>query len=305
MGKKIDEPTGNPGESMESYDYDSLEASSSSPDKPSHGQQLKAHLEHAGEYDYDPGRNKAMRDEGHAEDREGKVITLGSREFAAADLVKLVGLVGFFAVLLLIVALLWPTLSGIFEEGGLQLLIQRMHEAGPLGVLILLGLQLLQVVVAFIPGEVVQVAAGMLYGPIGGSLIILVGAMGASAIVFLLVHLLGAPFVRAMVSDSFLEKFRDFERSGKLNVVVFILFLIPGLPKDVFTYVVGLTDMKLGTFIALSTLGRVPGVFVSCFAASSIMKGDYVTSVIMFAVLAVVAAIGVIFRDKIMDHFAK
>ena len=154
-------------------------------------------------------------------------------------------------------------------------------------------------------GEVVQVAAGMLYGPLGGTVVVLVGAAIASAIVFQLVHALGAPFVRAMVSDSFLEKFRAFEKSGKLNVIVFILFLIPGLPKDVFTYIVGLTDMKLGTFLALSILGRTPGVFVSSFAASSIMEGEYLTSAIVFGVLAVLAALGVVFRDKIMDRFAK
>lgn len=270
-----------------------------------HHMSMREHLEHsAADYDYDPASNEAMRDEGVPGEDE-KVLRLGKREIPAADVVKLVGLAAFFAVLGVIVFLAWPTVSGIFEEGGLDLLIQRMHEAGPLGVLILLGLQLLQVIVAFIPGEVVQVAAGMLYGALGGSLIILLGVVIASAIVFQLVHMLGAPFVRAMVSDDFLDRFREFEKSGKLNVIVFILFLIPGLPKDVFTYVVALTDMKLGTFLLLSTVGRTPGVFVSAFAASSIMEGDFLTSGIMFGLLAVVAAIGVIFRDKIMDRFSR
>lgn len=270
-----------------------------------HHDQLKTHIERSGEQDYAPEKNKAMRDGGVASEHGEKVVHVSTREFAAADAVKLGGLIAFFAVLLLIVVLVWPTISGIFEEGGLDLLIQRMREAGPRGVLILLGLQLLQVIVAFIPGEVVQVAAGMLYGPLGGTAIILLGVMGASAVVYQLVHVLGAPFVRSMVSESFLDKFRAFEKSGKLNVIVFILFLIPGLPKDVFTYVIGLTDMKLGTFIAISTLGRTPGVFVSAFAASSIMEGDFVVSAIMFGILAVLAALGVIFRDKIMDRFAK
>ena len=265
---------------------------------------VSEHLASSGEHDYNPETNKAMRDGGDPHEHGEKTVRIGSREFATSDLIKMGGLVAFFLVLLLIVALAWPTVSAIFEEGGLELLIQRMHEAGPLGVLILLGLQLLQIIVAFIPGEVVQVAAGMLYGPFGGTAVILVGVVLASSLVFQLVHVLGAPFVRSMVSDDFLDKFRAFEKSGKLNVIVFILFLIPGLPKDVFTYIVGLTDMKLGTFILLSTLGRTPGVFVSSYAASSIMEGDYTTSAIMFSALAVLAALGVIFRDKIMDRFA-
>ena len=288
------------------YDYDAVgSASSLSERRAQFHRSMEGHLASSGEHDYDPASNKAMRDAGDPHEHGEKVFTIGSREMAASDLIKLGGLIAFFAVIGVICFLAWPTVHGIFEEGGLELLIQRMHEAGPVGVLILIGLQLLQVIVAFIPGEVVQVAAGMLYGPFGGTAVILLGVIIASTIVFELVHVLGAPFVRSMVSDTFLEKFRSFERSGKLNVVVFILFLIPGLPKDVFTYVVGLTDMKLGTFLLLSTLGRIPGVFVSSYAASSIMQGDYLTSAIMFGVLAIIAGIGVLFRDKIMDRFSK
>lgn len=290
----------------ERYDYDFVGAASSVGDAAMHQHHtVKEHLALSGEHDYDPASNKAMRDEGDRGAADERTFRIGSREMAASDLFKLLGLFAFFAFVLVGCALAWPTIHEIFEEGGLELLIQRMHEAGPTGVAILLGLQLLQVIVAFIPGEVVQVAAGMLYGPLGGTVVVLVGAAIASAIVYQLVHVLGAPFVRAMVSDSFLEKFRAFEKSGQLNVIVFILFLIPGLPKDVFTYIVGLTDMKLGTFLALSILGRTPGVFVSSFAASSIMEGEYLTSAIMFGVLAALAALGVIFRDKIMDRFAK
>ena len=290
---------------LEGYDYDAADISSSMHKYSDSWTSPQEHLAHAAEIDFDPDHNSAMRDDGVRGDEGEKVFKLGSRSFSAADLIKLAGLVAFFAVIGVICFLAWPTIHEIFEEGGLDLLIQRMHEAGPVGVLILLGLQLLQVIVAFIPGEVVQVAAGMLYGPFGGTLVILLGVVIASTLVFQLVHVLGAPFVRSMVSDSFLDKFRQFERSGKLNIIVFILFLIPGLPKDVFTYIVGLTDMKLGTFLLLSTLGRVPGVFVSSYAASSIMEGEYLTSAIMFGVLAALAALGIIFRDKIMDRFAK
>lgn len=286
----------------ESYDYDTQETAGSLHPR---RDQLKARIQTTGEKDYAPERNKAMRDEGHASDHGEKVLHAGKRELAAVDIVKLAGLLAFFAVLGAIAVLAWPVVSDIFEEGGLELLIQRMRQAGPAGVGILLALQLLQVVVAFIPGEVVQVAAGLLYGPLGGTAIVLVGAVGASALVYQLVHVLGAPFVRAMVSDSFLDRFRAFEKSGKLNIIVFVLFLIPGLPKDLFTYVVGLTDMKLGTFLALSTLGRAPGVFVSSLAASNIMSGDYLSSAVMFGVLAVLAALGVLFRDRIMEFFSR
>lgn len=234
-----------------------------------------------------------------------KTLRIGKRDIPISELLKLGGLVVFFVAVALTVVLAWPSLREIFEEGGVELLVQRMRDAGPLGVLILLGLQLLQVIVAFIPGEVVQIAAGALYGPVGGTLVVLAGAAIASAIVFEMVHFLGAPFVRSMAPEGFMDKFEAFEESGKLNIIVFLLFLIPGLPKDVFTYLVGLTNMKLSTFLIISILGRTPGVFVSAFAASKIMKGDYLESAIMFGVLALIAGVVIIFRDRIMERFSK
>ncbi len=273
-----------------------------------HARETRLHLqervETAASYDYDPQHNSAMRDDGKADDGE-KTFKLGKHEIAASDLIKLGGLVACFAIFAGVFVAIWPYVSEIFEEGGTERLIEHMQQAGPLGVGILLALQLLQVIVAFIPGEVVQIVAGMLYGPVGGSLVILVGATIASAIIFELVHALGAPFIRAMVSDDFLDKFRAFERTGRLNAIVFILFLIPGLPKDVFTYLVGLTDMRLSTFLLLSILGRTPGVFVSCYAASSIMEGDYTTSAILFAALALIALVVIAFRDKLMEKLSK
>ena len=106
-----------------------------------------------------------------------------------------------------------------------------------------------------------------------------------------------------MVSTEHLEKFRSFEKSGKLDVVVFILFLIPAMPKDVFTYIVPLTDMKMGRFLLLTTLGRIPGVLASTYVAHGFSQGDMVGPIAIVAVVAVIALIAVVFRDKIMNAF--
>lgn len=116
----------------------------------------------------------------------------------------------------------------------------------------------------------------------------------------MLVHKLGAPFVRAMVDEKHLVKFYEFERSGKLNLIVFILFLIPGMPKDVFTYLVPLTNMRMRAFLVLSTVGRIPGVIISTYAAAGLADGDITTSLIIFGIAAVLMILGIVFRDKIM-----
>lgn len=226
-------------------------------------------------------------------------------EMDRATLFKFIGLIAFLVIMVGIVIAVWPYIADVFSEGGLERLVERVRNAGPVGVLILLGMQFLQVVVAFIPGEVVQLAAGLMYGPVAGSAIILVGCIISSSIIFQLVHRLGAPFVQGMVSTEHLEKFRQFEATGKLDVIVFILFLIPGLPKDVFTYLVPLTDMEYKKFIGLTTVGRIPGVLASTYTASGLANGQIVGPVVVAAIVAIVAVIGVLFRDKITDAFGK
>ena len=234
-----------------------------------------------------------------------KEITLFGKKIKQSDLIKLVGLVVFIVLITAIVVATWPTLSIVFEPGGVETLIELITSQGPLGVLILLGMQLLQIIVAFIPGEVVQIAAGMMYGPLWGSVVILVGCVLSSMVVYELVHKLGAPFVRSMVGEKQLLKFRQFELSGKFGVTVFILFLIPGFPKDVLTYIVPLSDMNLRTFLLLSTIGRTPGVIISTYAAAGLADGNIVTSVIIFVVAALIAIIVLLLRNRIIDAISR
>lgn len=234
-----------------------------------------------------------------------KEITLFGKKIKQSDLIKLVGLVVFIVLITAIVVAIWPTLSIVFEPGGVETLIELITSQGPLGVLILLGMQLLQIIVAFIPGEVVQIAAGMMYGPLWGSVVILVGCVLSSMVVYELVHKLGAPFVRSMVGEKQLLKFRQFELSGKFGVTVFILFLIPGFPKDVLTYIVPLSDMNLRTFLLLSTIGRTPGVIISTYAAAGLADGNTVTSVIIFVVAALIAIIVLLLRNRIIDAISR
>lgn len=232
-------------------------------------------------------------------------VSLRGRVMEKGDIYKFVGLVAFFAVMVMACLLIWPYVHGIFEEGGMELLISEVRSAGLAGVFMLLGLQFLQIIVAFIPGEVVQLAAGILYGPWLGALIIIVGCVFSSALIFWLVHKLGAPFVQAMVPTKQLESFRRFEKSGKLNIIVFILFLIPGLPKDVFTYLVPLTDMRMRTFLVLANVGRIPAILVSTYAADGLVDGRIGESIAIFIIASIVAITGIALRDPIMHFIEK
>jgi len=237
------------------------------------------------------------------EERAHEQTTVHGHAMDRANVFKFVGLVAFIAIMAVVVVLAWPYIADVFSEGGVDRLVERVQNAGPAGVLILLGMQFVQIVVAFIPGEVVQLAAGLMYGPWLGALIVLVGCVISSTIIYKLVHALGAPFVQSMVSTEHLEKFRSFEESGKLDIVVFILFLIPGMPKDVFTYIVPLTNMSYKKFITLTTIGRIPGVLASTYAASGFASGEFIGPIIVLVVLAIIAVLAIVFRDKILGVF--
>ena len=214
-----------------------------------------------------------------------------------------VGLGAFLLIIIVATVALWPIITSVFSEEGRANLIEQVNHAGPLGVLILLGLEFVQVVVAFIPGEVVQMVAGMLYGPWLGALIILCGCVLSTAFIYELVHRLGQPFVEEVVSTESLDRFRAFEASGKLSTMVFILFLIPGLPKDVFTYLVPLTEMKRREYLILTTIARCPGVFMSTFAASGLVRGNIVQSIIVFVIVGAIALVGIYNKDRILGRF--
>lgn len=190
----------------------------------------------------------------------------------------------------------------VFEPGGIERVKSEVQNAGISGVFILLALQFLQIVIAFIPGEAVQMAAGVIYGPWWGALIIWIGCVISSAFIFILVHKLGAPFVQSMVPSKYVDKFRKFESSRKFDIIIFILFLVPGLPKDVFTYITPLSHMRLTSFVLITNMARIPGIVLSTYAASGLVEGRIWESVALFAGLAIIAAIALLLYDKIVKR---
>jgi uncharacterized membrane protein YdjX (TVP38/TMEM64 family) len=219
---------------------------------------------------------------------------------STADKVKFVGLIVFF---LLIIAISVFAVNFIRSLGtdSLKVELERaIGNAGVFGILICLGIQFIQVVVAFIPGEVVQVVIGYVYGTLGGGLLTLAGALFSSIFVFYLVRKLGAPFVQAMVGNKDSGRMRFLHNSKNLNSLVFILYLIPGLPKDLFTYVVPLTEIRPRSFFVLSTIARAPAIFASTYVAASFKSGDFVGMIIVAVIFGGLGICGIVFNQKIM-----
>lgn len=162
------------------------------------------------------------------------------------------------------------------------------------GWLITLGIQLLQIFVAFIPGEPVELMLGFVWGPWLGTFTCLLGIFIGTSVIFLLVRRLGRPFVQRVVGDRDMSKYSFLTDEYKRDIAVFILFFIPGTPKDALTYVVPLTNIGTLKYLLISTLARIPSVITSTIIGGSIAEGDYLVSVIVFAITAVISVAGII-----------
>lgn len=207
-------------------------------------------------------------------------------------------------ILLIIVGIACiPFFTGLFSEDSRQQVVADVRAKGPLGVLLIIGLEIMQVIVAFIPGEVVQMISGILFGTIGGALVLLVGILIAGCIVYKVVERLGMPFVRSVISDEMVEKLDFLNDNKRIDIIVFILFFIPGLPKDVFTYFVPLTEMPLSRFLLLSTIARTPALIASTYAGAAFTSGNYTGMIVMFIICGGLGVVGIVFRDRIFDWF--
>lgn len=218
---------------------------------------------------------------------------------------KLAGLIAILVGLTALMAFMWPRIHALYEAGGMTGIVQLVHDSGPLGMLTMIGIQVVQIIIAPIPGEVVEVASGMIYGPWLGTLLLTMGNVIATAIIFQIVHKLGAPFVQEVVSTEHLEKFQEFERSGKLGLLTFVLFLLPGMPKDTFTYLLSLTNMKMKQVVVITTIARLPVLFCTLLAADGLFEGNSIMPVILLFLLVALAVLAVIKRDWLMNFMGQ
>lgn len=171
--------------------------------------------------------------------------------------------------------------------------------------IIFIGIQILQVIFAFIPGEAVEFAAGYVFGAFWGTVLCLIGVAIATALVFGLTRLLGRKFTEIMLDKKDLKKLKFLNDEKNLEWIFAILYFIIGTPKDVITYFAGITKIKFGVFMVISTLCRIPSVLTSAIAGQALGEENYILSIIIFAVSAVVALAGYFIYYKISKRKEK
>ena len=162
---------------------------------------------------------------------------------------------------------------------------------GLLGYLVFSLVVCLQVVVAILPGEPVEICAGFIFGSVNGLFCCLLGSVFASCIIYIIVRTLK----RSMASNELVLKYLN--DSKQLPFTIFMLFFIPGTPKDIITYVVPLTKMKLLDFITISSVARIPSIISSTLAGSTLENGDLNLTIMIFIITGILSLIGLYFYN--------
>ena len=203
----------------------------------------------------------------------------------------------FIVVVVVIIGLivyLFPVVRNLSTPEGQLEFKNHVASMGIIGYLALFGLQFAQIFLIIIPGEPIEVLAGMCYGGIGGLIFITISVFITTTIVFLAVRKFGRRFVYSFCSKEKIDKIENsklFKNPKKIEWIMLILFLIPGTPKDLIVYIAGLLPLKPIRFILISTFARIPSVISSTFAGSNLVAGNWQFSVIIYAVTFLIVGI--------------
>ena len=190
--------------------------------------------------------------------------------------IKIFKIIVFSIVVVLLIGItiyLFPVMKNLSSREGQAAFKERVENTGILGLLSLFGLQVAQIFLIIVPGEPIEILAGMCYGSIWGTIFIMASAFIISTVIFLLVRKFGKKFVYEFCDEKKVKKIENsklFQNPKKIEFIMLILFLIPGTPKDLLVYVAGLLPIKTSSFIIISTFARFPSVISSTLAGENV-----------------------------------
>ena len=213
------------------------------------------------------------------------------------------------AIFVGLITYLFPVMKNLSTLEGQVAFKEKVENSGIWGLMLLFGLQVAQIFLIIVPGEPIEILAGMCYGGIWGTVFIMVSACIISTVIFLLVRRFGKKFVCDFCDEEKITKIENnklFQNPKKIEIILLILFLIPGTPKDFLVYMAGLLPIKPIRFILISTFARFPSVITSTLAGENLVVGDWKKGVILYiAILILIAIIIFIFNKFDKDKIAK
>ena len=169
-----------------------------------------------------------------------------------------------------------------------------MDSSGLWGRVAFVGMVVFQLIIAIIPGEPLEMGAGYAFGAVEGTLLCILGCVIGSALVFLFVRRFGVKLVEVFFSREKIRSLRFLQDSRRLNLLTFIVFFIPGTPKDLLSYFIGLTDMKLGTWLLITGVARIPSIVTSTVTGDALGLQNYQFALIAFGATLLLSLGGIL-----------
>jgi len=205
------------------------------------------------------------------------------------------------AVLVVVVAAIcifvgWPMVRFAADPEKFRAWVDKFGFGGKL---IYMGMVFLQVVIAIIPGEPIEIVGGYAFGAVEGTIIYLIAATLGSILVFLLVRRFGEKLAEIFFPVKKLRSLRFLHTSPKRVVLYLLIFMIPGTPKDLLCYVAGLTDIKFGAWLLICSLGRIPSLITSTVGGDALGSESYIFAVIVFAATFLISGAGLLIYNHI------
>lgn len=196
-------------------------------------------------------------------------------------------------IFVLAIIYLAPIMKDISTKEGQIAFKQKIDNLGIIGFLILFGLEVAQIFFVIIPGEPLEVLAGMCYGITGGTIFITISVFITTTILFFIVRKYGKKFIYESFKKEKIDKIENskiLKDPKKVELIMIILFLIPGTPKDLLVYIGGILPVKPVRFILISTFARFPSVITSTIAGYNIVKGNIRTTIAIYIITFIITA---------------
>ena len=201
------------------------------------------------------------------------------------------------------IAYLFPIIKNIATPEGKLLFKEKITNTGITGLFILFSLEIAQIFLVILPGEPLEVLAGMCYGSFWGTVFLLVSVFITTTIIFYLIRKFGKKFIYEFFSEEKVEKIEKsklLNNPKKIDMLLVLLFFIPGTPKDLLVYVGGLLPIKPWKFIAISTFARFPSIISSTLAGNNLIQGNW-TSFFIIYFITFIFVIGIFLLINLLD----
>ncbi len=218
-----------------------------------------------------------------------------------SKILKIVLFIFVLAVIIGLIIYMFPVTKELATVEGRLNFKEKIDNIGFLGILVLFGLQIAQIFLIIIPGEPIEVLAGMCYGGLGGFIFIATSSALISLMIIFLVRKLGRKFVYDFCSKEKIEKIENskiFKNSQKIEVIILLLFLIPGTPKDLLVYIAALLPINPIKFIIISTIARIPSIVSSTIVGENLIVGNWQMSLIIYSITFLLVAICIFLANK-------